>query len=313
MFVTEDWIRDNYIKYRTLAFNDKIPPAEEVKFVVNNSKNTWGLASVHFDLKTGGIHDYVLKISNAYYSDEYIKLSTLLHEMIHIYDYYNYPHHYIRETTYYSPSGIVRGYKAVKNYNPHDYTFFRPMAEKVSKITGIDIFAKVQPSEIEKSELSQSWQDRMKKAKEKGYILGWYTRYGDVEGALDNPNTMGLLFKTTSQKSMQKIIAYHVMNFCRDKGMTIEYGITHDPKWETMSGCVGTLKGRYVTLSDWMMIKKKLSDYNVINDLETPILYDDLNTQVALNESFLDTVVPVDGGDFVIEFEDVTKGDIYVV
>lgn len=47
--------------------------------------------------------------------------------------------------------------------------------------------------------------------------------------------------------------------------------------------------------------------------METPILYDDLNAQVALNESFLDTVVPVDGGDFVIEFEDITKGNIYVV
>lgn len=92
MLVTISWMKKNYDKYNTLYFNGKLP---EIDFKISRSKKTWGYASYRW-FRTGIVKPLDITMSNYYDSPEEVKLTTLLHEMIHIYDYTINPHHYVR-------------------------------------------------------------------------------------------------------------------------------------------------------------------------------------------------------------------------
>ena len=96
MLVTVDWIGRNYKKFNKMYFNNKLP---DISFKVSRSKDTWGYASFKYVyegriLKT--IKPTCITISNYYDSPEEVKLTTLLHEMIHIEDYTFFPEHYVK-------------------------------------------------------------------------------------------------------------------------------------------------------------------------------------------------------------------------
>ena len=92
MLVTVAWMKKNYDKYNKLYFKGKLP---EIEFKISRSKKTWGYASYRC-FGTGFVKPLDITMSNYYDSPEEVKLTTLLHEMIHIYDYTINPHHYIR-------------------------------------------------------------------------------------------------------------------------------------------------------------------------------------------------------------------------
>lgn len=92
MLVNISWMKKNYEKYNNLYFNGVLP---EITFKVSRSRKTWGYASYRW-YRTGSVIPVSITMSNYYDSPELVKLTTLLHEMIHIYDYTINPHHFIR-------------------------------------------------------------------------------------------------------------------------------------------------------------------------------------------------------------------------
>lgn len=92
MLVTISWMKKNYDKYNDLYFNGVLP---NITFKISRSKKTWGYASYNWNRLTCKITPLSITMSNYYDSPEEVKLTTLLHEMIHIYDYATNPQHFI--------------------------------------------------------------------------------------------------------------------------------------------------------------------------------------------------------------------------
>ena len=93
MLVTVHWIEKNYIKFNDEYFGGRLPM---IKFKVSRAKHTWGYASYIRDYRNSTIVPECITISNYYDSPEEVKMTTLLHEMIHIEDYTFHPEHYMR-------------------------------------------------------------------------------------------------------------------------------------------------------------------------------------------------------------------------
>lgn len=92
MLVTLSWIENNYEKYNKLYFGGVLP---NIEFKISRSKKTWGYASYHYDLISNTVTPISITISNYFESPEDVKLTTLLHEMIHIYDFTINPKHFV--------------------------------------------------------------------------------------------------------------------------------------------------------------------------------------------------------------------------
>lgn len=85
MLVTKQWIKENYDKFTKEYFYDNMPP---VNIKITKSERCWGIACCKIDCVNKKCFSFELKISNYYDVDEKYKINTLLHEMIHIYDYW---------------------------------------------------------------------------------------------------------------------------------------------------------------------------------------------------------------------------------
>lgn len=116
MLVTISWLENNYNKYNNLYWNGELP---KIKFIINNSKRTWGFASYTYNRTQNWVKCEAITLSNYYDSPEEVKLNTLLHEMIHIADYY------------YNPNHFVCGGKKVR-YDAHGW-WFKQEAARLSK------------------------------------------------------------------------------------------------------------------------------------------------------------------------------------
>lgn len=138
MLVTLSWIEKNYKKFNKLYFNGILP---NVKFKISNSRQTWGYASYKINCKNNTIEPISLTISNYYDSPEEVKISTLLHEMIHIYDYTINPQHF-----------VANG-KRVRRYNAHGL-FFEKECNRLKKF-GFDISSIVTYKELTSSSKSK--------------------------------------------------------------------------------------------------------------------------------------------------------------
>lgn len=138
MLVTLSWIEKNYTKFNKLYFNGILP---SVKFKISNSRQTWGYASYKINCKNNTIEPISLTMSNYYDSPEEVKISTLLHEMIHIYDYTINPQHF-----------VTNG-KRVRGYNAHGL-FFEKECNRLKKF-GFDISSIVTYKELTSSSKSK--------------------------------------------------------------------------------------------------------------------------------------------------------------
>jgi hypothetical protein len=110
MLVTIDWIKKNYDVYNKKCFDGVLP--KNLEFKLSKSKQTWGYAKFRYDYANDTIIPLSITISNYYDSPEEVKLNTLIHEMIHIYDYVINPNHF-----------IFNGRRVGRRYNAHGYWF----------------------------------------------------------------------------------------------------------------------------------------------------------------------------------------------
>ena len=86
MIINADWIRENYLKYNQIAFGGKLPT--DIKFSASKRlKNSAGYASYIMHRDSGTISDIGLTIASSFDNNEDAFLCTLLHEMIHIWQY----------------------------------------------------------------------------------------------------------------------------------------------------------------------------------------------------------------------------------
>lgn len=161
MLVTIDWIKRNYEVFNEKYFNNELPM---VNFKISRAKNTWGYASYKIDRVNNTIIPYELKISNYYDSPERIKLNTLLHEMIHIYDYTKHPHRFFN-------------HRKISNrtYDAHGW-WFKEQCERINA-DGWDVATNVQNYEIADSTLSAKSQLAIqRKLRDSVIVVIWGTK-----------------------------------------------------------------------------------------------------------------------------------------
>ena len=154
MIVTVDWIKKHYAEFNNRYFNNELP--SNLTFKVSRSKSIWGYASYKYDYPNNTIIPQSITISNYYDSPEGVKKNTLLHEMIHIYDYVLNPHHFIRNG------------RRVK-YNAHGW-FFNEQAIRLRQF-GWDINTKVTNEEKVVSTLSEATKQKKLKCIEEAIIV----------------------------------------------------------------------------------------------------------------------------------------------
>lgn len=116
MLVTRNWMAVNYAKYNKLYWNGVLP---DIEFKVNRTKSRWGYAEYQW-FTSGKVVPLSITLSNYYDAPEHSKLTTLLHEMIHIYDYITHPEHF-----------VCNGHKR-RDYDSHG-GFFMSEATRLSK------------------------------------------------------------------------------------------------------------------------------------------------------------------------------------
>jgi len=151
MVVTTSWISSNYTKFNNLYFGGTLP---NIKFKTNRSKNSWGFASFRYDWANDTIIPECITISNYYDSPEEVKIQTLLHEMIHIADYFWHPEHFIRN-----------GRKvSARTYDAHGY-WFNEEARRISKKSGYKVANYVTREEVAASKLSERSQRNVENKK----------------------------------------------------------------------------------------------------------------------------------------------------
>lgn len=177
MIVTKSWIENNYNKYNNLYFGGILP---NIEFKISRSKKTWGYAAYNYNLFTNKVIPFSITISNYFDSPEEVKLTTLLHEMIHIYDYTVNPTHFVNN-----------GQKV--KYDAHGY-WFKNEAARIYKLSGFDIQKYVTKEEKEVSQLSERAAQNIENQKEvalvcvvNGSISSWFfkTNIWQAETALD--------------------------------------------------------------------------------------------------------------------------------
>ena len=156
MLVTIDWIKKNYDVFNERYFDGVLP--KNLEFKVSKSKHTWGYAQYRYDCSANTITPLSITISNYYDSPESVKLNTLIHEMIHIYDYVLNPNHY-----------ISNGRRVGRRYNAHGYWFLN-QCERFKKY-GFDINPKVTSDEHKVSTLSESTQKKRLKCIEDAIVV----------------------------------------------------------------------------------------------------------------------------------------------
>lgn len=158
MLVTRQWMLEKYSYYNDLLWNGELPP---VAFIINNSTKTWGYATYKFDLWNDKVTPVSITMSNKFDSPEKVKISTLIHEMIHIADYYFNPHHFVRN------GRKITG----RQYDAHGYIYFIPQMNRINKILeneGIVISTCVTKEEQNQSQLNSVEKEKIKRKIENG-------------------------------------------------------------------------------------------------------------------------------------------------
>lgn len=150
MIVTKEWIAENYKKFNNLYWDGKLP--KNITFKVGVSRKSWGLASCRYDSLSNSCYDYKITMSNYFDSPEVVKINTLLHEMIHIYDYAFYPEHVTQ-----------------RRYDAHGLLFLKE-ANRLRKF-GWDINNKVTYEEHKVSSVSDEINKRIENKIREGFLL----------------------------------------------------------------------------------------------------------------------------------------------
>lgn len=162
MIVTTKWLAEKYAYFNSKYWNGQLPG---ISFSISNSRKTWGFATYKYifndsrtEIKT--IKPLSITLSNYYDSPEKVKETTLLHEMIHIADYFFHPEHFIN----------LRRTGKNKKYDAHGPVFFLKEAERLSS-DGWEIQKYVTMEAKNVSTLSDENEKKLEKKASKGYVV----------------------------------------------------------------------------------------------------------------------------------------------
>lgn len=157
--ITTKWILENYDRYNKKYWNGELP---RIDAKISRSKYQFGYAS--FRMLYGRPTGFKIYMSCYYNLTEKSWTNTLLHEMIHIADYYYHPEHFIV------------GNRKVKGYDAHGPIFFLKHAERLNN-DGWNISRFKEDSEMIGSCLSEKTKAKL----EKTYILVVFADYKKTE------------------------------------------------------------------------------------------------------------------------------------
>lgn len=156
MLVDVEWISRNYDYFNNLLWGGNLPSC---KFATNMSKRTWGYASYTINRVTKELYNFGITLSNYWDSPEEVKQNTLIHEMIHIADYYFHPEHFTNR----------------RRYDAHGAEFFLKEAERIRPY-GFDITKYVSQEQKSVSQLNPATQKKLEKKAAAGTPIALYQR-----------------------------------------------------------------------------------------------------------------------------------------
>lgn len=247
MLVTVDWIERNYKKFNKMYFENKLP---DISFKVSRSKHTWGYASFKYiyegrTLKT--IRPTSITISNYYDSPEEVKLTTLLHEMIHIEDYTFYPEHFVR----------YGRRRSGHSYDAHGW-WFKSECNRLKEF-GWEIEKYVTKEEIEVSNLSTNSRNNLNKKK------------NEALACVISNDVITYIIKTDINKisiinkTINSVGDYNWRRFLRGKIESIKFYRTTNEKFAEKRSCATKLTGDKILSSSFNNYKEKhgLTEYKI--------------------------------------------------
>lgn len=237
MIVTIDWIKKHYNEFNALMFNNELP--NDLTFKISKSKNTWGFASFKYDYPNSTIKPTSITISNYYDSPEHVKKNTLIHEMIHIYDYVLNPHHFIRN------GRRVSGH----TYNAHGW-WFQEQCDRIRKY-GYNIDTKVTADELKVSSLSDESKKKLAKKLDdclmiviRGVNKNWMCKTNHK----NLPNVLKAVTKINWKWSIGLVNSINVYSFT-------------DEKYASVRNCNTSLRGWSFRDAE---LEKKLKSINAV-------------------------------------------------
>lgn len=151
MIANKNWILANYKRFNEKYFSNELP---EIKAKLSRAKSYLGRAFASFDFDTKGMCDYTISISTYFDFPEDVMFSTLLHEMIHIKDYY------------FNGKEIYRDYWSQKKHRGHGCYFLKE-ATRITEESGYQIDVKASSETMSKGDLSEA----TKKAQETPFLI----------------------------------------------------------------------------------------------------------------------------------------------
>lgn len=161
MLVTTKWMAEKYAYYNSKYWNGQLPG---ISFSISNSRKTWGFATYKYILNDSRtrietIEPISITLSNYYDSPEEVKETTLLHEMIHIADYFFHPEHFIN----------IRRTGKNRKYDAHGSVFFMKEANRLAA-DGWEIQKYVTMEAKSVSTLSPEVEEKLEKRAAQGYV-----------------------------------------------------------------------------------------------------------------------------------------------
>lgn len=149
MIVTVEWMKKKFQEFNKKYWNGEI---ETPVFKTSRSEHLFGQALCNIDRRTWKTHDYALKMSIYYDQPEHYLEETLLHEMIHLYEYQTRPHIF-----------------KYKFYNCHGW-FFKKEADRINA-DGYNIQKFVQEEKSAACKLTERSQKLLDRKKQVGYSI----------------------------------------------------------------------------------------------------------------------------------------------
>lgn len=173
MIVTTEWMRVNYDKFNKQLFGGELP---NISFVINNRlTRAWGRARASLLYGSGKVKPVSIEMTDKRDLSEMSQCSILVHEMIHILDYYTNPQHYImKKYTYYGTK-----YVAVKGYNAHG-SWFQSECKRINEMNlGFTVHTKVVDWQSNEMQWSEKEQKKINKQKSEGAIIGFIRKVNE--------------------------------------------------------------------------------------------------------------------------------------
>lgn len=247
MLVTVDWIERNYKKFNKMYFENKLP---DISFKVSRAKDTWGYASfkyVYEGRHLSTIKPTCITISNYYDSPEDVKLTTLLHEMIHIEDYTFYPEHFVR----------YGRRRTGHSYDAHGW-WFKSECERLKEF-GWDIEKYVTKEEISVSELSSSAKNNLAKKKDEALacIVSSEKIVYIIKTDINKISTIKRTIKKTGDLNWRHFLCGEIKS--------VKFYRTTDEKFADKRSCATRLLGDRIIASEFDSYKKRhgLIEYKI--------------------------------------------------